>query len=102
MHCELTVLVIGSGAREHALYQTIEPSQLVKRVLCTPGNGGIAPENRRSIKESDFDGLVRLVFQEGVDLVVVGPEAPLVAGIVDRLRKEGISVFGPTAIASPL
>ena len=97
MRHDLTVLVVGSGAREHVLYSAIERSPLVARVLCTPGNGGIFPDNRRNIKESDFDGLVCLVKNEKVDLVVVGPEVPLVAGLVDRLEGEGIAAFGPSA-----
>ena len=102
MRRDLTVLIVGSGAREHALYIAIGQSPLVQRVLCTPGNGGIPSRDRRNTKELDSDGLVLLAKQEGVDLVVVGPEAPLVAGLVDRLQREGIVAFGPSASAAML
>lgn len=98
----LNVLVIGSGAREHALYTAIGGSPRVKRVLCTPGNGGIPPEDRWDTRETDFPGLLALVKEEQIDLVVVGPEVPLVAGIVDMFAANGIPVFGPTAAAAQL
>jgi phosphoribosylamine---glycine ligase len=102
MRRNLTILVVGSGAREHVLCWSIGKSSSVKRVLCTPGNGGIVPENRRSVKESDTTGIVRLAKEEAVDLVVVGPEAPLVAGLVDTLHEAGIAAFGPNAKAAQL
>src|SRR5665213_597509 len=95
MHENLTILIVGNGGREHALYESIQQSPLVSRVLCARGNGGIPAENRRPIKESDLTGLVQLAKDEKVDLVVIGPERPLVAGLVNRLHKEGIAAFGP-------
>lgn len=97
-----TILVVGSGAREHALCWALEHSHTVARVLCTPGNGGITDEHRRNVKESDIPGIVKLAKDEAVDLVVVGHEAPLVAGLVDVLREAGIAVFGPNAKAAQL
>ena len=99
---ELTVLIVGSGAREHVLYWAIEKSPMVKRVLCTPGNGGIPVWARRDVKDSDLSGIARLARDEKVGLVVVGPEGPLVNGLVDTLKKEGIAAFGPTAMAAQL
>lgn len=97
MRRDLTVLVVGGGAREHALCWSIAKSPSVKRVLCTPGNGGITSENRRNIRDSDLPGIVGLAKEESVDLVVVGPEAPLVAGLVEILREAGVAAFGPNA-----
>ena len=72
-------------------------------VLCAPGNPGIAAEARLlDLAADDLDGLVRAARDERVDLVVVGPEAPLVAGLVDRLRDAGVTAFGPTAAAARL
>lgn len=97
-----TVLVVGGGAREHALCWSIGRSHPDWRVLCTPGNGGICPTNRFSTKDSDLLGIVRLAKDERVDLVVIGPEGPLVAGLADLLRQNGIQAFGPSAAAAQL
>ncbi len=104
MRRDLTVLIVGSGAREHALYRTIEQSPLVRRVLCTPGNGGIPARDRRDIKDSDFGGIFKLIEEEGVNLLVIGPEGPLVAGLVDSIEEFGIDVvaFGPQKGAAML
>lgn len=99
---KVNVLLIGSGAREHALYEAIRRSPLVRRVLWTPGNGGTPSEDKRDIKEMDFPGLLALAQEEGVNLVVVGPEAPLVGGVADMFAANGISVFGPSAAAAEL
>ncbi len=97
-----TVLVVGSGGREHALYWKLNQSPKVGRVLVAPGNGGIPAEQCLAIKDSDIDGLVAAAKEHGADLVVVGPEAPLVAGLVDRLAAEGIAAYGPTAACAQL
>jgi phosphoribosylamine--glycine ligase len=102
MHRNLKVLIIGSGGREHALHWAISKSPLVSEVLCAPGNGGIPIEDRREIKESDTEGIIALAKENGVDLVVIGPEAPLAEGIIDRLTSEGISAFGPSRLAAEL
>jgi phosphoribosylamine--glycine ligase len=99
----MKVLVVGSGGREHALCWSLAASPLVREVICAPGNAGIAREARCvDLAADDLDGLLGLARGEGVDLVVVGPEAPLVLGLVDRLREAGVRAFGPTAAAARL
>ncbi|MDO8407825.1 MAG: phosphoribosylamine--glycine ligase [bacterium] len=102
MNGNMRILIVGGGGREHALAWACKKSPLVERVYVTPGNGGIAQENRRNVQAMDFDGIVRLAQEECIDLVVVGPEAPLVAGLVDYLEAAGIKAFGPSARAARL
>ena len=97
------VLVIGSGGREHALCWKLAASPLVEEVFCAPGNGGTgAIATDVAIRADDLDGLVRFARERQIDLTVVGPEAPLVAGIADRFRTAGLAVFGPSAAAARL
>ncbi len=99
----MKVLVIGSGGREHALCWALAASPLFTEVLCAPGNAGIAAEARcLPVAVDDLDGIVALARAEQVGLVVVGPELPLVLGLVDRLTEAGIRAFGPTAAAARL
>ena len=101
----MRVLVIGSGGREHALAWKLAQSPRVSDVLVAPGNAGTALEAKCRnvpIKVTDVDGLLRLAQSEGVALTVVGPEVPLVAGVVDRFRAAGLRIFGPTAAAAQL
>ena len=101
----LTVLVVGSGGREHALAWKLAQSERVARVLVAPGNAGTAHEPRVenvAVGTEDIEGLVALAHDRSVDLTVVGPEAPLVAGIADRFQSEGLRVFGPSAAAARL
>jgi phosphoribosylamine--glycine ligase len=99
----LTVLVVGGGGREHALAWKLAQSPRVGRVLCAPGNAGIAADATCiPVAADDLDGLLALARRERVDLTVVGPEAPLVAGIVDRFTAAGLTAFGPTAAAARL
>ncbi len=90
----LTVLIIGSGAREHALAHSIQQSPRCKRLLVTPGNGG-TPGERFNIAVDDVTELVALCAREQVNLVVVGPEIALAAGIADALATAGVPCFGP-------
>lgn len=101
----MKILVIGSGGREHALAWKLAQSARVNEVLVAPGNAGTATEAKcRNIElaATDIDGLLTLVAREGVAVTVVGPEAPLVAGIVDRFRAAGQRIFGPSAAAAQL
>src|SRR5688500_9794764 len=101
----MKVLVIGAGGREHALAWKLAQSPRVDAVLVAPGNAGTAMEDKCrnvAIAATDIDGLLALARREGVTLTVVGPEQPLVAGVVDRFRAEGLRIFGPTAAAAQL
>ena len=101
----LTVLVVGGGGREHALAWKLAQSERVARVLTAPGNAGTAREPRVEnvpVAAEDIEGLLALARQRSVDLTVVGPEAPLVAGIADRFQAEGLRIFGPGAAAARL
>jgi phosphoribosylamine---glycine ligase len=99
----MRVLIVGSGGREHALAWAIAASPLVDRLYCAPGNAGIAEEAECvPIAVPDTAGLIELCRHERIDFVVVGPEMPLVAGLVDALEAEAIAAFGPTAAAAAL
>ncbi|MFC1590350.1 phosphoribosylamine--glycine ligase [Candidatus Omnitrophota bacterium] len=92
----MKVLVIGSGGREHALVWKIAQSRKVKKIFCAPGNGGIADIARPvDIKADDIERIIEFAKVERIDLTVAGPEAPLVAGIVDEFSKAGLRIFGP-------
>ncbi|MEN5116660.1 phosphoribosylamine--glycine ligase [Luteimonas sp. TWI662] len=99
------VLVIGSGGREHALAWKLAQSPQVGDVLVAPGNAGTAREagcRNVDVAATDLDALLALARDEDVAFTVVGPEAPLVAGVVDRFRAAGLRIFGPTAAAAQL
>ncbi|GLQ38574.1 phosphoribosylamine--glycine ligase [Rhizobium albus] len=99
----MNVLLIGSGGREHALAWKIAASPLLGRLYAAPGNPGIADEAEIvALNTADNDAVVAFCRENSVDLVVVGPEAPLVAGLVDALDAAGIAAFGPTAAAAQL
>ncbi len=95
-------LVLGSGGREHCIAWKLKTDGSASEVYVAPGNGGIAPEHRIAVDISDFNAVRRICIEKKIDIVVVGPEAPLVAGIVDFLAKEKIPVFGPTRQAAML
>ncbi len=95
----MKILIIGSGGREHALAWKMAQSPLVREVLVAPGNAGTATERKTrniAIGIQDLDGLTALARAERPDLTVIGPEAPLVAGLADRLQAAGLSCLGPT------
>ena len=97
----MKVLVVGSGGREHALAWMLAQSPAVEEVHAAPGNPGISRLGQcHPIRAEDGDSLLELARTLGSDLVVIGPEAPLVAGVADQLRRAGVSVFGPSAAAA--
>ena len=99
----MRTLVVGGGGREHALCWAIAGSPLCDKLYCAPGNAGIAQDAECvAISAEDVDALVAFAKDNAIDLVVVGPEAPLVLGLVDRLEAEGIKAFGPRANAAML
>ncbi|MFG2993679.1 phosphoribosylamine--glycine ligase [Streptomyces sp. NPDC048257] len=99
----MKVLVIGGGAREHALCRSLSLDSAVSALYCAPGNAGIADvATLRPVDALDGEAVARLATELAADLVVVGPEAPLVAGVADAVRAAGIPVFGPSAEAAQL
>lgn len=101
--CMAKVLIIGSGGREHALAWGISQSPQVEKVLISPGNAGTATTNKcGNVALSDHDATVAFCKKEAIDLVVIGPEAPLIAGLSDALREAGVLVFGASQAAARL
>lgn len=101
----MKILVIGGGGREHALAWKAAQSPQVERVLVAPGNAGTAREPKLvnvPVSAEDIPGLLRLAEDENVDLTIVGPEAPLVAGVVDIFQDAGLKIFGPSRDAAQL
>lgn len=99
----MKVLVVGGGGREHALVWKLKQSQKVSQIFCAPGNAGIAQlAECVSIKAEDVDALFDFAVRENIDLTVVGPEAPLIAGLADKFRAAGMKVFGPRQRAAEI
>ena len=101
----MKILVIGSGGREHALAWKLKQSLRVSEVVVAPGNAGTAHEHgvrNAEVRVDDIDGLLALAKRERIDLTVVGPEVPLVLGVVDCFRAAGLRIFGPRAAAAQL
>jgi phosphoribosylamine--glycine ligase len=99
----MKILVVGGGGREHALCWTIAGSPLVEKLWCAPGNAGIEQDAECvDIGAEDIDGILAFVDANKADLVVIGPEAPLVAGLADKLGERGVRAFGPSAAAAIL
>lgn len=99
----MNLLVIGSGGREHALCWALSASPLVTKLVCAPGNAGIAQVAKLApVNPVDLDAVLQLCRDEHIDFVVVGPEVPLVAGLVDHLEAHGFACFGPNKAAAQL
>ena len=99
----MNIALIGSGGREHALCHKIAQSSLINQIFCIPGNAGTEGiATNINIDISDFSEIYKIVEKQKIDIVVVGPEQPLVDGIVDYLNKKNIKVFGPSKFASQL
>ncbi len=99
----MKILVLGSGGREHALVWKLRQSARVSKVYCAPGNGGIAEEAEcLPVDLKSLDSMVALGKQLQPDLTVVGPELPLMLGVVDEFTRRGWAVFGPTKMAAQL
>ena len=99
----MKVLVVGSGGREHAIAWKIKQNPQLEQLYCAPGNAGTAQlANNVSIDAEDIEGLLDFVVSQQIDLTVVGPEGPLVAGIVDRFQQQGLRAAGPSRKASRL
>lgn len=99
----MKILVIGGGAREHALVWKLQQSNRVQQIFCAPGNPGISKlATCLPIDATDFTGLLAFAEREKIDLTVVGPEVPLVAGIVDAFEAQGLAIFGPSKAAAEI
>lgn len=101
----MNVLIIGGGGREHALAWQASKNRGVHKIFVAPGNAGTALENKTenvAIDVMDIEGLLHFAKANNVDLTIVGPEAPLVAGVVDLFRAAGMDIFGPTQGAAQL
>lgn len=99
----MKVLVVGNGGREHALAWKLGQSQKVKKVFVAPGNAGTAQDAENvDLAATDIPGLIQFAKDQSIDLTVIGPEAPLVAGLADAMDAEGLKVFGPSQAAAEL
>ena len=99
----MRVLVIGSGGREHTIVWKLAQSERVSKIYCIPGNGGISQiAECVSLDPLNFPEVAEFAKKENVDLTVVGPEIPLVAGIVDFFRAKGLRIFGPNMRAAKI
>ena len=99
----MNVLVIGSGGREHAIVEAISRSPKASKIYAAPGNAGIAQlAECVAIKDTDVEALLSFALEHKIDLTVVGPEAALAVGVVDRFREAGLKIFGPTKAAAEI
>lgn len=99
----MKILIVGAGGREHAIAWKVSQNDIVDKVYCAPGNGGTAVEKKcENVNIVNIDELLNFAKKESVDLTIVGPEIPLIEGIVDRFKNEGLNIFGPSAKAAML
>ena len=99
----MKVGIIGSGGREHAICQSIKKSNKIEKIFCFPGNAGTENiANNVSLDLENFEKIKNFILEKKINLIIVGPEKPLVEGLVDYLEKFKIKVFGPNKMASQL
>ncbi len=99
----MKIAILGSGGREHAIAFSLSKSKKIKKIYCIPGNAGTSQiAENISLNLDNFEKIYKYIYKEQIDLVVIGPEEPLVNGVVDYLEKKNIKVFGPNKIASQL
>ena len=99
----MKIVIIGSGGREHAICSSLKSSKKINKIFCIPGNAGTEEiAENVNINLNDFEDIKNFIIKNNINLVVVGPEQPLVSGLVDYLEKFKIKVFGPNKIASQL
>ncbi len=99
----MKVLIVGSGGREHAIAWKLGKNKNIEKIYCAPGNGGTALEEKcENINKTSIEDLVGFAKENKIDLTVVGPEVPLIEGIVDQFKKEGLKIFGPDSKAALL
>ena len=92
----MKILVVGGGGREHAICWKLSKEANVDKIYCAPGNAGISNVAQcKDIQDSNIENLLNFAKENQIDLTIVGPEIPLVAGIVDKFEKEGLKIFGP-------
>ncbi|NYC94791.1 phosphoribosylamine-glycine ligase [Clostridium acetobutylicum] len=99
----MKILLIGSGGREHAMAWKMAQNKSVERIYCAPGNGGTAKENKcENVNLEKTEELIEFASKNNIDLTVVGPEAPLVDGIVNEFKEKGLKIFGPGKVGAQL
>ncbi|MBL4936218.1 phosphoribosylamine--glycine ligase [Clostridium sp. YIM B02515] len=99
----MKILIIGGGGREHAIAWKLSQSAKVHEIYCAPGNAGTALENKcKNIDITNYDELINFAVEEKIDITIVGPEVPLIDGIVDRFKERGLKIFGPSKAAAKL
>ena len=97
----MNLAVIGSGGREHAICYKLKQSEKVKKLICIPGNAGTKKDAENINGDlSNFEGIYEIIVRKNIDIVIIGPEQPLVDGLVDYLNEKKIKVFGPNKWSS--
>ena len=99
----MKVMIVGGGGREHAILEELRENPRIEKLYCLPGNGGMAAHAECvPIKATDIDGIVRFAAEKAIDFAVIGPDDPLIAGVCDRLRTNGVRCFGPSKAAAAI
>ena len=99
----MKVMIVGGGGREHAILEKLRENPRIEKIYCLPGNGGMAAHAECvPIRATDIDGIVRFAAEQAIDFAVIGPDDPLIAGVCDRLRANGVRCFGPSKAAAAI